>query len=57
MKEIKKKEGRKRLILRMKKRNDCFEREIECVVFEMRMMREGVILMRLRIWIVDDLYD
>ena len=24
----------------MKKRNDCFEREIECVVDEMRMKRE-----------------
>ena len=30
-------EGRKRLILRIEKRNDCFEREVECVIYEMRM--------------------
>ena len=34
-------EGRKRLVLRIEKRNDCFEREIECVVYEMRMSGHG----------------
>ena len=48
-------EGRKRLILRIEKRNDCFEREIECVVYEMRMSGHGWLL--LRRWINDDLYD
>jgi hypothetical protein len=38
-------EGRKRLILRIHKRNDCFgrEREIECVVWKRRMRSWGVI--------------
>ena len=45
----------KRLILRIEKRNDCFEREIECVVYEMRMSGHGWLL--LRRWIDDDLYD
>ena len=36
--EMNEREGRKRLILRIEKRNDCFEREIECVVYEMRMI-------------------
>ena len=35
--EMNEREGRKRLILRIEKRNDCFEREIECVIYEMRM--------------------
>ena len=35
--EMNEREERKRLILRIEKRNDCFEREIECVVYEMRM--------------------
>ena len=47
-------EGRKRLILRIKG-NDCFEREIECVIYEMRMSGHGLLL--LRGWIDDDLYD
>ena len=34
-------EGMKRLILRIEKRNDCFEREIECVIYEMRMNEKG----------------
>ena len=34
--EMNEREERKRLILRIEKRNDCFEREIECVVYEMR---------------------
>ena len=34
---MRKREGRKRLILRIEKRNDCFEREIECVIYEMGM--------------------
>ena len=41
-------EGRKRLIMRI-------EREIECVVYEMRMSGHGWLL--LRRWIDDDLYD
>ena len=45
----------KRLILRIEKRNDCFEREIECVVYEMRMSGHGWLL--LRRCIDDDLYD
>ena len=38
-------EGKKRLILRIDKRNDCFERgrEIECVVWRRRMRSCGVI--------------
>ena len=35
MREMNEGEGRKRLILRFEKRNDCFEREIECVIHEM----------------------
>ena len=30
--EMNEREGRKRLIIGIEKRNDCFEREIECVV-------------------------
>ena len=52
---MREREGRKRLILRIEKRNDCFEREIECVVYEMRMSGHGWLL--LRRWIDDDLYD
>ena len=52
--EMNEREGRKRLILRIEKRNDCFEREIECVVYEMRMSGHGLLLRR---WIDDDLYD
>ena len=53
--EMNEREGRKRLILRIEKRNDCFEREIECVIYEMRMSGHGWLL--LRRWIDDDLYD
>ena len=53
--EMNEREGRKRLILRIEKRNDCFEREIECVIHEMRMSGHGWLL--LRRWIDDDLYD
>ena len=57
--EMDEREGRKRLILRIDKRNDCFEREgereIECVVYEMRMCGHGWLL--LRRWIDDDLHD
>ena len=53
--ELNEREWRKRLILRIEKRNDCFEREIECVVYEMRMSGHGLLL--LRRWINDDLYD
>ena len=37
--EMNEREGRKRLILRIHKRNDCFGRgrEIECVVWKRRM--------------------
>ena len=35
--EMNEREGRKRLILRIHKRNDCFERVIECVVWKRRM--------------------
>ena len=52
---VNEREGRKRLILRIEKRNDCFERLIECVVYEMRMSGHGWLL--LRRWIDDDLYD
>ena len=55
MREMNEREGRKKLILRVEKRNDCFEREIECVVYEMRMSGHGWLL--LRRWIDDDLYD
>ena len=57
MREMNEREGRKRLILRIEKRNDCFEREreIECVIYEMRMSGHGWLL--LRRWIDDDLYD
>ena len=44
--EMNEREGRRRLILRIHKRNDCFgerEREIECVVWKRRMMSLGVI--------------
>ena len=45
--EMNEREGRKRLILRIDKRNDCFEREggreIECVVWRRRMRSLGVI--------------
>ena len=47
--EMNEREGRKRLILRIDKRNDCFEREreggreIECVVWKRRMRSWGVI--------------
>ena len=43
--EMNEREGRKRLILRIHKRNDCFgrEREIECVVWKRRMRSLGVI--------------
>ena len=43
--EMNEREGRKRLILRIHKRNDCFEREreIECVVWKRRMRSWGVI--------------
>ena len=44
--EMNEREGRKRLILRIHKRNDCFEREggeIECVVWRRRMRSWGVI--------------
>ena len=52
-------EGRKRLILRIDKRNDCFGRvrEIECVIWKRRMRSWGVIRMRVRAWMVVDLYD
>ena len=53
--EMNEREGRKRLILRIEKRNDCFEREIECVVYEMRMSGHGLLL--LRRCLDDDLYD
>ena len=53
--EMDEREGRKRLILRIEKRNDCFEREIECVVYEMRMSGHGWLL--LRRCLDDDLYD
>ena len=53
--EMSEREGRKRLILRIEKRNDCFEREIECVIHEMRTSGHGWLL--LRRWIDDDLYD
>ena len=53
--EMNEREGRKRLILGIEKRNDCFEREIECVVYEMRMSGHGWFL--LKRWINDDLYD
>ena len=43
--EMNEREGRKRLILRNEKRNDCFEREIECVVCEMRMSGHGWLLL------------
>ena len=54
--EMNEREGRERLILSIEKRNDCFEREIECVVYEMRMNGHGWLLL-LRRWIDDDLYD
>ena len=38
--EMNEREGRKRLILRTEKRNDCFEREIECVFVFSSTMRE-----------------
>ena len=45
--EMNEREGRKRLILRIHKRNDCFEREREgeivCVVLKRRMRSWGVI--------------
>ena len=47
--EMNEREGRKRLILRIHKRNDCFGRgkergrEIECVVWKRRMRSWGVI--------------
>ena len=43
--EMNEREGRKRLILRIDKRNDCFggEREIECVVWKRRMRSLKVI--------------
>ena len=43
--EMNEREGRKRLILRIHKRNDCFGggREIECVVWRRRMRSWGVI--------------
>ena len=45
--EMNEREGRKRLILRIHKRNDCFgregESEIECVVWRRGMMSWGVI--------------
>ena len=45
--EMNEREWRKRLILRIDKRNDCFgregEREIECVVWKRRMRSWGVI--------------
>ena len=43
--EMNEREGKKRLILRIDKRNDCFGRgrEIECVVWKMRMRSWGVI--------------
>ena len=53
--EMNEREWMKRLILRIVKRNDCFEREIECVVYEMGMSGHGRLL--LRSWIDDDLYD
>ncbi len=53
--EINERGGRKRLILRIEKRNDCFEREIECVAYEMRVSRHGWLL--LRRCLDDDLYD
>ena len=55
MNEMNVREGRKRLIVRIEKRNDCFEREIECFVYGMRMSGHGWLL--LRRWIDDDLYD
>ena len=48
-------EGRKRVVMRIEKRNDCFEREVECVVYETRLSGHGLLL--LRRWIDDDLYD
>ena len=45
--EMNEREGKKRLILRIEKRNDCFEREIECVVYEMRMSGHGWLLLRI----------
>ena len=54
--EMNEREGRKRLILKIEKRNDCFEREIECVIYEIRMSVHGWLLL-LRRWIYDDLYD
>ena len=45
--EMNEREGRKRLILRIHKRNDCFASEgesgIECVVWKRRMRSWGVI--------------
>ena len=43
--EMNEREGRKILILRIDKRNDCSwrEREIECVVWKRRMRSWGVI--------------
>ena len=53
--EMNEREGRKRLIVRIEKRNDCCEREIECVVYEMRMSGHEWLL--LRRCLDDDLYD
>ena len=44
--EMNEREGRKRLILSIEKKNDCFEREIECFVYEMRMSGHGWLLLR-----------
>ena len=43
--EMNEREGRKKLIFRIDKRNDCFEREREreCVVWKRRMRSWGVI--------------